>query len=147
MLALRRMNATAPRRIDRSVKSMLLFGIAAFVGCAGNPEPGAPLQPVEPGFVVENDASIEQACAALPRAGGVIRYPVYSHGPLLGYLMGFITLIAFSSLVAIEVVAARQYAAAWFPALTQAGSSNPTALGWLVQQTAEIQQVGRLLQP
>ena len=50
--------------------------------------------------------------AALPRAGGVIRYPVYSHGPLLGYLMGFITLIAFSSLVAIEVVAARQYAAA-----------------------------------
>ncbi|QQD55523.1 APC family permease [Pseudomonas fluorescens BBc6R8] len=71
--------------------------------------------------------------AALPRAGGVVRYPVYSHGPLLGYLMGFITLIAFSSLVAIEVVASRQYAAAWFPELTQAGSSNPTVLGWFVQ--------------
>ncbi|MBM9485575.1 APC family permease [Pseudomonas sp. ICBG1301] len=71
--------------------------------------------------------------AALPRAGGVVRYPVYSHGPLLGYLMGFITLIAFSSLVAIEVVASRQYAAAWFPELTQAGSSDPTTLGWLVQ--------------
>ncbi|WP_426199269.1 APC family permease [Pseudomonas sp. DC3200b2] len=71
--------------------------------------------------------------AALPRAGGVVRYPVYSHGPLLGYLMGFITLIAFSSLVAIEVVAARQYAAAWFPSLTQAGSSDPTLSGWLVQ--------------
>ncbi|WP_437880694.1 APC family permease [Pseudomonas sp. LRF_L74] len=71
--------------------------------------------------------------AALPRAGGVVRYPVFSHGPLLGYLMGFITLIAFSSLVAIEVVAARQYAAAWFPSLTQAGSSNPTAIGWLLQ--------------
>lgn len=71
--------------------------------------------------------------AALPRAGGVVRYPVYSHGPLLGYLMGFITLIAFSSLVAIEVVAARQYAAAWFPELTKVGSSDPTVLGWLVQ--------------
>ncbi|PXX67691.1 aspartate/glutamate:proton symporter, AGT family [Pseudomonas sp. LAMO17WK12:I10] len=71
--------------------------------------------------------------AALPRAGGVVRYPVFSHGPLLGYLMGFITLIAFSSLVAIEVVAARQYAAAWFPGLTHAGNSNPTLLGWLVQ--------------
>lgn len=71
--------------------------------------------------------------AALPRAGGVVRYPVYSHGPLLGYLMGFITLIAFSSLVAIEVVAARQYGAAWFPSLTQEGSSDPTVLGWLVQ--------------
>ncbi|BCQ60030.1 hypothetical protein PBOI14_17800 [Pseudomonas sp. Boi14] len=62
-----------------------------------------------------------------------MRYPVFSHGPLLGYLMGFITLIAFSSLVAIEVVAARQYAAAWFPALTHEGSSNPTIIGWLVQ--------------
>ncbi|MQT61728.1 amino acid permease [Pseudomonas sp. FSL R10-0056] len=71
--------------------------------------------------------------AALPRAGGIIRYPVYSHGPLLGYLMGFITLIAFSSLVAIEVVAARQYAAAWFPELTKAGSSDPSILGWLLQ--------------
>ena len=71
--------------------------------------------------------------AALPRAGGVVRYPVYSHGPLLGYLMGFITLIAFSSLVAIEVVASRQYAAAWFPGLTQAGSNSPTVIGWLMQ--------------
>jgi amino acid transporter len=71
--------------------------------------------------------------AALPRAGGVVRYPVFSHGPLLGYLMGFVTLIAFSSLIAIEVVAARQYAAAWFPGLTQSGSGNPTALGWLLQ--------------
>ncbi|EUB82646.1 APC family permease [Pseudomonas sp. GM30] len=71
--------------------------------------------------------------AALPRAGGVVRYPVYSHGPLLGYLMGFITLIAFSSLVAIEVVASRQYAAAWFPELTKVGSSDPTVLGWFVQ--------------
>ncbi|WP_431019807.1 APC family permease [Burkholderia cepacia] len=71
--------------------------------------------------------------AALPRAGGVVRYPVFSHGPLLGYLMGFITLIAFSSLIAIEVVAARQYAAAWFPGLTVEGSSDPTTIGWLVQ--------------
>ncbi|WP_182091078.1 hypothetical protein, partial [Serratia sp. ME43] len=41
--------------------------------------------------------------------GGIIRYPVFSHGELMGYLLGFITLIAFSSLIAIEVVAARQY--------------------------------------
>lgn len=71
--------------------------------------------------------------AALPRAGGIIRYPVFSHGELMGYLLGFITLIAFSSLISIEIVAARQYAAAWFPMLTQPGSSDPTLLGWLVQ--------------
>ncbi|HJU25995.1 MAG TPA: APC family permease [Rhodanobacteraceae bacterium] len=71
--------------------------------------------------------------AALPRSGGVVRYPVYSHGALLGFLMGLITLIAFSSLIAIEVVACRQYASAWFPQLTQAGSQSPTLLGWFVQ--------------
>lgn len=71
--------------------------------------------------------------AALPHSGGVVRYPVYSHGALLGYLMGLITLIAFSSLIAIEVEACRQYASAWFPQLTQAGSQSPTALGWFVQ--------------
>lgn len=71
--------------------------------------------------------------AALPRAGGVVRYPEYSHGVLLGWLMGFITLIAFSSLIAIEVEAARQYAAAWFPWLNQAGSTHPSVAGWLLQ--------------
>jgi amino acid transporter len=71
--------------------------------------------------------------AALPHSGGVVRYPVYSHGALLGYLMGLITLIAFSSLIAIEVTACRQYASAWFPQLTQVGSQSPTLLGWWVQ--------------
>ena len=71
--------------------------------------------------------------AALPHSGGVVRYPVYSHGTLLGYLMGLITLIAFSSLIAIEVTACRQYASAWFPQLTQVGSQSPTLLGWSVQ--------------
>src|SRR6185312_1052679 len=62
--------------------------------------------------------------AALPRAGGVVRYPEYSHGRLLGSLMG---------LIAIETVACRQYAAAWFPALNRDASGAPTLLGWLVQ--------------
>jgi amino acid transporter len=71
--------------------------------------------------------------AALPRAGGVVRYPEYSHGSLLGWMMGFITLIAFSSLIAIEVEACRQYAAAWFPSLNQAGGTHPSVSGWLLQ--------------
>ncbi len=71
--------------------------------------------------------------AALPHAGGPVRYPAYSHGSLLGYLMGLMTLIAFSSLIAIEVVACRQYATAWFPALSLPGSDNPSLVGWIVQ--------------
>lgn len=71
---------------------------------------------------------------AIPRAGGIVRYPVYSHGPLVGYLMGFASLVAYSSLTAIEVEAARQYAASWWPALTQPGTDgSPTILGWVVQ--------------
>jgi amino acid transporter len=67
---------------------------------------------------------------AVPRAGAVVRYPGYSHGPLVGYLAAFATLIAFSSLCAIEVEAARQYAASWWPAL---GATSPTVLGWFFQ--------------
>ena len=32
--------------------------------------------------------------APFPRAGGLVRYPLYSHGPLVGYLMSFITVKA-----------------------------------------------------
>lgn len=71
--------------------------------------------------------------AALPKAGGIIRFPVFSHGELLGFLLSVMTVIAFSSLIAIEVVAARQYAAAWFPSLTAGPEGDPTVLGWTVQ--------------
>jgi amino acid transporter len=71
---------------------------------------------------------------SIPRAGGTVRYPVYSHGPLIGYLMGFASLIAFSSVAGIEAEAARQYATSWWPALTQPGAQGlPTFLGWFVQ--------------
>src|SRR5215211_1411601 len=48
--------------------------------------------------------------AAFPRAGGLVRYPEYSHGPLVGYLMSSITVIVFSRMVGNEVEAVRQYA-------------------------------------
>lgn len=71
--------------------------------------------------------------AALPKAGGIIRFPVFSHGELVGFMLSVMTVIAFSSLIAIEVVAARQYAAAWWPWMTIEGTSNPTTAGWIVQ--------------
>lgn len=71
--------------------------------------------------------------AALPKAGGIIRFPVFSHGELVGYLLASLTVIAFSSLIAIEVVAARQYAAAWLPWLTADATGTPTMAGWIAQ--------------
>jgi amino acid transporter len=71
---------------------------------------------------------------SIPRAGGTVRYPVYSHGPLIGYLMGFASLIAFSSVAGIEVEAARQYISAWVPGLTaDQATGHPTVLGWILQ--------------
>ena len=71
--------------------------------------------------------------AALPRTGGIIRYPVYSHGHLVGYMISFITIVAYTSLIAIEVTAVRQYVAYWFPGLTKSGSDSPTISGWILQ--------------
>lgn len=72
---------------------------------------------------------------ALPRAGGIIRYPDYSHGPVVGYLMGFAALIAYSSVAGIEAEAMRQYAQTWWPALERSATqtSLPSVLGWFVQ--------------
>ncbi|MFT9387057.1 APC family permease, partial [Acetobacter sp.] len=70
--------------------------------------------------------------AALPKTGGVVRYPYISHGDFLGFNISLVTLVAFSSIVAIEVVAARQYASGAFPFLGHADGS-PTLAGWLVQ--------------
>lgn len=75
----------------------------------------------------------EELGAALPRTGGILRYPVYSHGPLVGYLISFITIVAYTSLISIEVTAVRQYIAYWLPGLTIKGSDSPTIAGWLVQ--------------
>ncbi|WP_100331313.1 APC family permease [Bacillus xiapuensis] len=67
---------------------------------------------------------------ALPRTGGIVRYPAYSHGPLIGYLNSFMAFIGYSVVAGLEAVAVRSYASGWWPAL---GEQNPTVLGWVVQ--------------
>ncbi|RZF24376.1 APC family permease, partial [Paraburkholderia sp. UYCP14C] len=71
--------------------------------------------------------------AAIPSPGGAISYLAITHGPTVAYLMGLMTVIYMSSIVGLEVVAARQYAAAWWPALSVPGTSNASTLGWFVQ--------------
>ncbi|KXV75885.1 aspartate:proton symporter [Acetobacter malorum] len=71
--------------------------------------------------------------AALPLAGSVVRYPEQAHGSTAAFLTGAMTTIAFSSLISIEIVAARQYADAWISGLSRNASGDPTLAGWLVQ--------------
>ncbi|HET7627965.1 MAG TPA: APC family permease [Bacillales bacterium] len=70
--------------------------------------------------------------AALPRAGGFIRYPHFTHGSTIGFMIGFISMLAYSSVAAIEVEAVRGYAQVWWPALGAADGS-PTVIGFLFQ--------------
>lgn len=69
---------------------------------------------------------------ALPRAGGIIRYPDYSHGPMVGYMMGFAALIAYSSVAGIEAEAMRGYAQTYWHALGTS-TGGITTIGWFVQ--------------
>jgi len=68
----------------------------------------------------------------MPRSGGFVRYPHYTHGSLVGYLIGFISMLAYSSVAGIEVEAVRGYAATWWTDLgTKA--AGPTTLGYLFE--------------
>jgi hypothetical protein len=58
---------------------------------------------------------------------------VFSHGELMGYLLGFITLIAFSSLISIENCRRPPVCRGLVPDADPAGLQLPTLLGWVVQ--------------
>lgn len=69
--------------------------------------------------------------AMLPRAGGFVRYPQYTHGSLVGWIVGFSAMLAYSSVAGVETDAFRSYATGWWSALGTA--KHPTILGILVQ--------------
>lgn len=72
-----------------------------------------------------------EIAAAIPRAGGFVRYPDYTHGSLVGYLIGFASMLAYSSVAGVEVEAVRQYAT-WIPGLATS-DGGPTIWGNLFQ--------------
>lgn len=70
--------------------------------------------------------------AALPRAGGFVRYPEYSHGSVTGFLIGFSSFLAYTSTVGVEAEAVRTYAHYWWKGLDTANGS-PTFAGFVFQ--------------
>ncbi|MGV3487778.1 MAG: APC family permease [Tuberibacillus sp.] len=75
--------------------------------------------------------------AALPRSGGFLRYPDYSHGSVVGYLIGFASMLGYTSVIGVEVIAVREYATYYWPALTTS-NGGPTALGFVVQSALVV---------
>jgi len=73
-----------------------------------------------------------ELAAAMPRAGGFVRYPQYTHGSLVGWIVGFASMLAYSSVAGVETDAFRSYAAGWIPGIeTKAGAV--TFLGIILQ--------------
>lgn len=70
--------------------------------------------------------------AALPRTGGFVRYPQYSHGTLVGFFIGMTAMLAYSSVAGVEVEAVRGYASQWWLGLGTP-AAGPTALGYLFE--------------
>lgn len=69
--------------------------------------------------------------AALPRTGGFVRYPQYTHGSLVGWFIGIAAVLGTSSTAGVETDAFRTYATGWWPALGTA--NHPSILGILMQ--------------
>ncbi len=69
-----------------------------------------------------------------PVAGGVARYPQYSHGSLASFSMGWISWLAYVTVAPIEVEATIQYASNYLPNLlhTAGGQAVLSPVGYLV---------------
>jgi amino acid transporter len=72
--------------------------------------------------------------AMFPVAGGIARYPHYSHGSLASFVTGWIAWIAYVTVAPIEVEATLQYATNYIPQLTHSVSGTVvlTPIGYVV---------------
>ncbi|WP_077324399.1 APC family permease [Virgibacillus siamensis] len=70
--------------------------------------------------------------AAMPVAGGFVRYPDFTHGSVVGFLIGFISMLAYSAVISIEAQAVRGYLEYWFDGLGHA-DGTPTIMGFTIQ--------------
>ncbi|SDN01855.1 Amino acid transporter [Fictibacillus solisalsi] len=70
--------------------------------------------------------------AAMPVAGGFVRYPDFTHGSVVGFLIGFISMLAYSAVISIESQAVRGYLEYWFDSLGHK-DGTPTIGGFAVQ--------------
>ncbi len=76
-------------------------------------------------FIALNYAELS---GMLPEAGGIARYPQFTHGPLVGFIGSWGAFLAYSSVPAIEAEAVVQYAEHYIPSL-----ASSTLLDFVVE--------------
>jgi amino acid transporter len=65
---------------------------------------------------------------ALPQAGAIVRYPQYSHGTFVSFLMGWAAMVAYASVPPIEVTAVIQYGSHYVSGIYANGSLTPLGI-------------------
>ncbi|MEM0121929.1 MAG: APC family permease, partial [Saccharolobus sp.] len=84
-----------------------LFASLAAAGIAG---PSAILAWIISGILVMFvGLAYAELGSAIPRSGGIVRYPHYTHGSYAGYILGFLFLLSSMTVPAIEAAAAIEY--------------------------------------
>lgn len=125
---------------ELSLLDMTMLGLGAIIGsgwlfasqkAANLAGPAAILSWVVGGVAIIFIALVyAEMGAMLPEAGGLVRYPQYSHGSFVGYIMGFACIVAYSTVISIEAEAVVQYMSAYIPSLYQHHAM--TMIGWVV---------------
>ncbi|MCY0880527.1 MAG: APC family permease [Firmicutes bacterium] len=93
----------------------LLAGQAAAVGAG----PSALLSWLIAGVVIMFIGLVYAELGAMfPEAGGIVRYPQYSHGHMVSFIIGWSAWIAYSALPAVESEAVVTYAQSYVPAFS-----------------------------
>ncbi len=125
---------------ELSLLDMTMLGLGAIIGsgwlfasqkAANLAGPAAILSWVVGGIAIIFIALVyAEMGAMLPEAGGLVRYPQYSHGSFVGYIMGFACIVAYSTVISIEAEAVVQYMSAYIPVLYEHHAM--TLIGWLV---------------
>jgi amino acid transporter len=116
--------------ISAMVGSGWLFSSLYAAQIAG---PAALLSWLFAGFIVIVIAlTFAEVGSLFPIAGGIANYPFFTHGKLVGFLIGWISWLSFVVLTPIEVQAALQYCSNFFPILMNKtnGSHHLTYYGY-----------------
>ncbi|ACU53887.1 amino acid permease-associated region [Acidimicrobium ferrooxidans DSM 10331] len=103
-----------------------LFGVLYAANAAG---PAAIVSSLIGGIAVIFIALVyAELSGMLPEAGGIARYPEFTHGPLVGFVGSWGAFLAYASVPAIEAEAVVQYAEHYIPKLT-----GNTALDFVIE--------------
>ncbi len=82
----------------------------ASLDAASTAGPSAILSWLIAGFlIIFVGLAYSEIASAIPKTGGIVRYPHYTHGSYTGYILGFLYLLSAITLPAIEAEGAIEY--------------------------------------